>query len=419
MTICNTWRSAAIVAAMVLAMPGHAGESLTLAEALQRAAESHPDLQGFVAERDELAAQRDLAGHRPVPELGLLLEDAVGTGDRSGLDAAQWTLSYSQALEQSGYREARIAVSDARASALAAQHTQRRLDALAEVTQRFIEAAASAQRLQQAEQQLGLARQALEAVHKRVAAARAPAADEARAQAALAQARLQREHAQHERQTARVALAVSLGVAEPDFGELHAELLELPPLRTFEELRRGVEQSPAARARLAGIAALEAEQRAALKSGDLRPTLSGGLRGYEQGNDIGFVLGVTLPLGTPARARDLAGVSAAQIAQGAAEHDAALLRTHERLYAHYQELQHARTALELMTGEVLPALERALAQTRAAYEQGRYGYLELAQVQHDHAAARREQLDAAVRYHSLLAELERLSGEDLIERRTP
>jgi cobalt-zinc-cadmium efflux system outer membrane protein len=413
------WRPAIALAALLLAAPALAAEPLTLRDALRRAAASHPDLQGFSAERAGTTADRALAGRSPNPEMSLLLEDALGNGSRSGLDTAQWTLSFSQALEIGGQRAGRLGVVDARNAALTAGQELRRRDALAEVAQRFFEAAADHERLRLAEEQLALARKTLQAADDRVRSARAPVAERARAQATLAQAVLEREHAEHEELSARVSLAVSMGVSEPDFGELQAPLFDLPPLRPLPELRQRLQQSPAAQARLANAAVLDAERRAALASGGLRPTVTAGARRYEEGDDVAAVVGLSLPLFTGRRASDAAQGAAAQLAQSEAENRAALLRAEDALHERYQELRHGREALRLLDTEVLPAREEALKQTQYAYDRGRYGYLELSQVLQERAEARRARLDTAVRYHSLLAELERITGERLIKGNTP
>jgi cobalt-zinc-cadmium efflux system outer membrane protein len=406
-------------ASLLLTHAGLAAEPLTLPEALHRAAQSHPDLQGFAAERAGHDAQRTLARRLPGADASLLLEDALGSGERAGLDSAQWTLSFAQALEIFGQPSARLALADAKGHALLASQSARERVALAEVAQRFIEAAADAERRKLAHAQIGIAQKALDAARARVEAARAPVAERARAQAELAKARLELEHAEHEELSARVALAVSMGRAEPDFGELRAQFFSLPELRSLDELRGLLAQSPAARARLAQAAVHDAERRAAMASGRLRPTITAGVRRYEDQGDTGAVLGVSVPLGAGLRARDEAAIAAARGLQSDAENRAAALRAKEQLFDRYQELRHAREALRLLGTEVLPAMDEALEQTQYAYDRGRYGYLELSQILRERAVAHRERLDTAARYHALLVDLELLVGANLIDRSTP
>lgn len=414
------WCSAVASAALLFAVPSLAANPLTLSEALRRASVSHPDLQGFNAELSGAQASRTLAGRSPTPEAGLLLEDALGSGDRTGVDGAQWTLSFTQAFELGQQRSGRLGLAEAQANALSARQIQRRRDALAEVTQRFIEAAVDNQRLKLAESEVALAERTLESAKTRVTAARAPIAERSRAQAALSQATLEREHAEHEELSARVALAVSLGIREPDFGELQARLFELPRVHSLEQLRERLQRSPEAQTRLAEAAVFEAERRTALASAGLRPTLTGGVRRYGAGNDdVGFIMGFTVPLFANRRAVDEASLAAARLEQSQAEDRGALLRAEELLFERYQELNHAREAMRLLETEVLPAREEALQQTQYAYDRGRYGYLELSQALQERAAAQRDRLDTAARFHSLLAELERISGESLVQGSIP
>jgi cobalt-zinc-cadmium efflux system outer membrane protein len=60
---------------------------------------------------------------------------------------------------------------------------------------------------------------------------------------------------------------------------------------------------------------------------------------------------------------------------------------------------------------VLPELEEALRQTESAYELGRYSYLELVDAQRSLIEVNGELIDAAARYHSTLAEIERITGQ--------
>lgn len=151
----------------------------------------------------------------------------------------------------------------------------------------------------------------------------------------------------------------------------------------------------------------------------MRPTLTAGARRYDDRDEMGAVVGLSFPLFAGRRAADEAAVAAANEVQGAAEDQAALLRAEEELFDRYQELGHAREAFRLLDTEILPAREEALKQTQYAYDRGRYGYLELSQVLQELASARRDRLDTAARYHSLLADLERITGDQLIAENIP
>lgn len=414
MLTTHSLRSMLIGMALVVTTQIEAADAMTLRDALEIAATSHPDLAQFPAERGAAEARRSQSARAPATEVRFALEDAAGTGAYSGIDRAQWTLSLSRALERSGQRSSRIAAADARIEALTLQQEQRRREVLGEVAERFIEAAADAERLRLAEAELALAADALSAAEARVAAARAPLAEAARARAAHAMALLEREHAEHEEQSARLALAVSLGRSRPDFGDLVADVYTLPPIVRLETLDAQLERSPAALARLATVATAEAERRAAASLSRARPSFDAGVRRFEAEDDYGLVLGFSMPIGSAARAGDVVREADAEIARLEAEHRATQFDTQHLLFDRFQELRHWREAVSLLDGTVLPALDDSLKQTRYAFERGRYGYPELALALRELAAAKRERLDAAVRYHMLLVELEKLTGMSLI-----
>jgi cobalt-zinc-cadmium efflux system outer membrane protein len=97
----------------------------------------------------------------------------------------------------------------------------------------------------------------------------------------------------------------------------------------------------------------------------------------------------------------------------AAERDAFLIEAQARLFEFYQELLHARTETEQLRERVLPEMEEALKQTEYAYERGRYSYLELVDARNNLIEVNRALIEAAVRYHTLLAEIESLTGQPL------
>lgn len=412
----HRWIPYALVVALALAQacPLWAAEPLTLTEALQRALTGHPDLQGFDAERVAMRHQREMAGLGPSPEIGVHLEDALGSGEHRGLRRAQSTLSYARAVELGGQRDARLALVAARRDALGAGQIERQRRALLDVAQCFATAVAERERSILADEHVVLAQRSLAAVAARVTAARAPAAELSRARATLARATLEQEHARHLEQSARLALAVALGQPSPEFGELQAELYQLPALRALADLRGGLADNPAAQERLAKAAVHDAERRAALSAAGMQPTFSAGLRHYAEDGDVALVAGVSLPIGRSGRAESEARLAAAQLGISQAEHRAASLRAEQQLVDLYQEIVHAQDAMTLFDGELLPALAQALAEAQDAYASGRYGYLELADALKDYAAARAERLDTAARYHLLLAQLEYLAGDAVL-----
>ena len=70
----------------------------------------------------------------------------------------------------------------------------------------------------------------------------------------------------------------------------------------------------------------------------------------------------------------------------------------------------------LLRDEVLPRMEKAVEQSRYAYERGRYSYVEWAAAQGELLELRRSLLDAAAKVHQFRIEIERLTGAALSAR---
>jgi outer membrane protein, heavy metal efflux system len=76
----------------------------------------------------------------------------------------------------------------------------------------------------------------------------------------------------------------------------------------------------------------------------------------------------------------------------------------------YHEREAALFEITSLRNDVIPQLKKAVSLTRAAFDKGRYGYLELSTAQHELLEAEAALIDATAKAHLLRAEIERLSG---------
>ena len=72
----------------IVAAPTQAADRLTLNDAFVRVAQNHPNLRLVNASAAILAAEREQATQRPPWTLGAEIENALGTGDASGMGGA-------------------------------------------------------------------------------------------------------------------------------------------------------------------------------------------------------------------------------------------------------------------------------------------------------------------------------------------
>jgi cobalt-zinc-cadmium efflux system outer membrane protein len=386
---------------------------LTLADAIARTVASNPDLRAY-APRLRAARERvETAALRPPLELEAEVQDAFGTGSASGFDRAETTIALSQVVELGNKRALRAAAAAAGTALVDAERAVAELDALAEVTRRFIHVAADQEHLAVTERATALADDNVEAAMGRVAAARAPEVELRRARVTRARAAVEQEHAEHELQTSRRQLAAMWGDAEATFDNVVADVYALPQTESYETLLARLLRNPdferfatEERLRAAELRVTEAHARSSLR-------VRGGLRILHDTNDEALVFGVTLPLKSRSRARSEIAAADALHEQTGAEREAHRVKAEAQLFELFQELRHATTEAGILRSSVLPEMEAALTATRVAFERGRYSYLEWVDAQRELIDVQGQLIDASINAHLYRTEIERLTGEAL------
>ena len=386
---------------------------LDLDTAVERTLERNPEL---VAMGYSLEAQEGVilqSGQKPSVQVGLMVENVLGSGDFSGAQSAETTLTLFWTLER-GKRERRIDAARSSLSALEADVEIRRLDAAAVTARLFIEALGMQERLQQVDAAVAAASATAVAVAERVEAGSSPAADLARAEAEQAHIELQREDYEHMLATAKRQLAAQWGAREIDFMQVSGDIAMLPKPEPYAALLARVDQNPDIARYLSEQRLRQAEVR--LAEAQTRPNwqLAASVRRLEQTNDQAFVADIVIPITNKNFNQGQVAAARARLAMAAADQEAMRLQIETQLFAMYQELQHSLHRVELLRDTILPRVESALRDTQRAYEAGRYAYMELRTVQNEVLAARMELVDASINAHLFVIEIERLTGTNVV-----
>jgi cobalt-zinc-cadmium efflux system outer membrane protein len=398
------------VAAMSL--PALADSPITLQQAVERALERNPDLAAFEYEIQAQQGVLQQSRARPSPEVGLLVENALGSGHRSDFDATETTLSLGFAIER-GARQRRIDVAVAGSEQLATEKRIQRLDVAAEAARRFVTLLERQQALDDARNASKLVEETVKAVQARVRAAKVPEAEEGRALAQLARSRLDEEHAEHELASARLRLAALWGAAQVDFGQAQGELLSPPALEPYETVHARITSNSDFERLVSDKRVREAEVRVAQMRAKPPWHITAGVRRFEDEGEHAFVVGITVPLPSRDAAQGAVAEARARSSQVDAQSQALRARLEAELFALYQELNHSHTEVETLRKDVLPRIESALEQSRYAYERGRYGYIEWVTAQRELLDVRRALLEASAELHQFRIEIERLTGTAL------
>lgn len=396
------------------AWSAHAQIRLSLDEAFARVAQTHPEIRWVEARATVLAAERERAEQRPPWIVGAEVENAFGTGQARSLDSAELTLTLASVLERGGKLDARRTLAQSRIDALAVQRETRRLDLLAETARRYLAVVAAERSRTLAELDIEQRQRTVAAARRRLQAGASPESVVLTAQAALARAELARDRAKQQRNAARQHLAALWGERAPTFDAVAGEPLALPTISPLQTLAAELERTP----ELAQFADERriAEARLQLARSAATPDLEWqvGIRRLQESDDTALVAGVSMPLGSRARAQPEIRATDAELEALSIEREAKGLSLYSTLVEAHGRYTVAQAEVARLQQDVLPKLARAEQAAERAYRAGAISYLEWAQLQSERTAARQQQLDVALDAQRALIEIQRLTGQALV-----
>jgi len=348
--------------------------SINLRQAIIKTIEHNPNLRAFDYQLKAQQGRVQQAGLAPSPELSFELEDVLGTGNKSGVDSAQATLSISWVIER-GTRQHYVDAARAGASLIEVEADIKQLDAAAETARLYLFSLAYQAREVNADKTIQLAEETIESVSKRVKAGKTPKAELSRAQAELARTKLEREDIEHELLSAHRRLAAQWGETIPTFVRVEGDITRLPQVASFEVLKSQLPQNPEFARLLSDQLLKKSALQLALAQDKPNWRVNAGIRHINNGRDQAF------------------GV-----------------RIETALFVMHEKLQHSLHIIKTVSGEIIPPLEQALTETRRAYNLGRYSYLELRSVQAELLDAHNALVEASIDAHQNIIEIERLTG---------
>ena len=357
------------------------------------------------------------AGLAPNPELDLLVENFAGSGTYSGFDGAETTLSIAWVVER-GKRERRVEAAEAGLDLLSATTEIERLDAAAATARIFLDCLANQERLVLAGEETKLAETALQKVRERVDAGAAPEAERSRAQATLIRAALHQSDLRQELATSYRRLAAQWGALQPSFERVAGKVQSRPVPEDFAALVARLETNPDLARYLSEQRLREAELRLAEARARQDWRAAAGLRRFEEGSDFAVIASLSIPLAIRDRNEGGIAEARARLDQAESERQATRIRLESHLLLLHQDLTRSLERADVLDTELLPQVERALADTERAYGVGRYAYSELRLAQAEVLMVRMQLLDARVEAHRNAIEIERLTGTTLLQAAT-
>ena len=393
-----------------------------LSMAISQTISLHPELKVFANQAERYKGYAQQASIQSRPEIGLTLEDALGTGDHSGFKSAQSTLSISWVLDNSLVKS-RVANAKVQGSTVALEREIKALDLAAQTARYFIQVLVNEERLKLAKMSLNQAIKSFEAVTKRVKAGKSSLVDKLKSQAELAKKELVVEDLTHEVDASKYQLLAQWqGQGQ---SEQHKEtniigsLLSLPHLpltnsTDVDSLFTHLKQLPSVSlfATKHRIAQSEIE----LARIETKPLwkFSTGLRRYETTDDFGLVAGISIPFGDANQNEGQIRALRASQSELATESQALVHKLNTQLYVLIEQMKRSQHVIHAVTEKVIPVLEQAFEQAEKAYKAGMYSYTEWMNTQQELLNAQSDLIGAYQNAHLNNIEIERLTGTSLV-----
>jgi cobalt-zinc-cadmium efflux system outer membrane protein len=390
--------------------------TINLRDAFEAVMQSNPRLRSFQFREDALRGSRESADLNPPLRANGGIEEFLGTGNLQDFSATELNIGLSQVIELGGKRQARLGVANQRIDLLEAEQRVVELDLLGETIQRFLDVASAQQLVELQQRATEIANQTIELLEPLVAAGRSPQLEQDRAEAARIRAEAAEARAIALFDSARIRLSSMWAISEPQFDAVDANLLTVGNPGSLQTLLSNLASNPnvAIYASEERLREAELQQANTLKQSNVE--WSAGVRHLRELNDTAFTLGVSMPLFAESRAQGQIREARANLQEVEARRAVTLNRLRGEITSLYQRLNQTISEVNLLQSEVLPRLESVQEQSRVAYENGTYSYLELISAQQEYLDAELALINSATTAHKLRAEIERLSGEPLLAR---
>ncbi len=395
-----------IFSALFFTTTVQAQSTLTLAQALEQARHSSPEVAMAHDEVDAAKAQVVQGRARPNPELAYFQEDT-----RDATKTTSWQLN--QQLELGGKRRARIEAAEVAQARAGSVLSMRQAELEADVTLAFFEGVSAQEKIRLANEMLALTQKSQQAASKRVQAGKISPLELTKAKIAVANAQLELAQAQSELLLANQRLAMLCGdepTPTPPLLQLDTALDQLPTLPSADTLNARLLNAPAIQQ-----AQLEINRRSALVDLERAKrlpdiTISLGIKQDAQLDHDQALLGVSMPI--PLFDRNRGNLRTAMVQQNQA--DLASSRLRQQLINTVMSAQQRLQVMHLQAGtlkrEVLPGAQAAYDAANLGFSAGKFNFLDVLDAQRTLFQAKSHYLTVVLDAHRAAAEIERLLG---------
>jgi len=382
---------------------------LSLRDALVLALKGNPELAAFSQEVRATEAAVLQAGVLPNPVLEIGADNLANARKAEAGDRTH-SLQIGQLIELGGKRAARIQLAETGRELANWDYEAKRIEIVSRVAQRVVDVLVAQSRRALADESVGLARQVLEVVAKRVQGGKVSPVEETKARLALASVEVELEQAKRELIATRNALGALWGEPNPRFRKAIGDLAKPVPLPSYEALVERVRDNPELARWRSEISRRQARVEAERAKAVPDVTLSAGVARFSQFDDHAYMVGIAIPI--PVFDRNRGGILEAsqRLDKASDERRAVETRLLTELAQAYQRLAAIDKEILTLRTILLPGAQSAFDVATAGYQLGKFSFLDVLDAQRTLFQTRTQNLRALADYQRGLSELERLVG---------
>ena len=388
---------------------------MTLQSAIQRTLANSPELHEFTYRQQAIEGEIKTASLKPALNVGIEVENFLGTGEASGIKDTELTLTLSSVIELGNKLRSRKAFAKAQSTLVEAQKQVHTLDVLAEVTRRYIDVLAQQALIDAQKDAETLARYTYQAVTKRVDAGASPAFEQKRAEAALARARLDVVTAQQTKQAMINSLAIMWGEKDPSFTDVEGDLFALQSSLSLTALFTTLMDSPNLEVYAQGSRLQASQVRLTQAANQSDLSWTAGIRRMNGIDETAFVAGVSMPLFAGDRNLGEYEKQRAIQAQLEQQKESATQNLYHQLNMALMVRNNALLNVQTLQNSIIPPLVQALELVEQAYINGRFSYLEWVSTRQELLNAKQALIQSAKQAHQRGADIESLTAQPLVD----
>lgn len=383
---------------------------LSPTKALSLALLHNPTLQDFAWEIRINDAKILAAGLLPNPELGVEVENFLGSGQQHDFHQAETTVAISQLFELGGKRAKREALARSERDLALWDYEARRLDVIYQLTTHYMTVVAQQARLKLAHETVETIKEIFNTVVARVNAGKVSPLEQSQSRVELAKVRLNKARIVRKLVSNKQNLAAVWGSMNPLFKQVTGNLFAVQTIPELSNLLSRLNNNP-------DLARWSAEieryrQAIALAKAQKIPniTFMAGARHFAENNDFAAIAGISAPLFIFDNQQT--GVDEAQmfLTQSMQKQQAVKVAIRSSLIDNYQQLQMSLIEITVFREEVIPSAKVAFKVAKAAYRLGEISSLDLLDAQHNLFQSNSEQLEILATFQLNVAKIERLIG---------